>query len=100
VRHEPTHTVEHLPMEQGTLKNINNCLNNNIYSYVETSGACVIKLITAVSITAVFFFVRCYKNLKKNSRVIYPNMTVNYPDILTLEKEGFFNFFDGQIGHG
>ncbi len=27
-------------------------------------------------------------------------MTVNYPDILTLEKEGFFNFFDGQIGHG
>jgi len=24
-------------------------------------------------------------------------MTVNYPDILTLEKEGFFNFFDGQI---
>jgi hypothetical protein len=27
-------------------------------------------------------------------------MTVNYPDILTLEKEGFFIFFDGQIGHG
>ena len=27
-------------------------------------------------------------------------MTVNYPDILTLEKEGFFNFFDGQIDHG
>ena len=26
-------------------------------------------------------------------------MTVNYPDILTLEKEGFFNFFDGQIDH-
>ena len=24
-------------------------------------------------------------------------MMVNYPDILTLEKEGFFNFFDGQI---
>jgi hypothetical protein len=24
-------------------------------------------------------------------------MMANYPDILTLEKEGFFNFFDGQI---
>ncbi len=53
-------------------------------------GACVIKLFTAVQITAVFFFVQCYKTLKNNSRVIYPNMTVNYPDILTLEKEGFF----------
>ncbi len=27
-------------------------------------------------------------------------MTVNYPDILTLEKEGFLIFFDGQIDHG
>ncbi len=25
-------------MEQHTLKNLNNCLNNNIYSYLETSG--------------------------------------------------------------
>ena len=25
-------------------------------------------------------------------------MTVIYPEILTLEKEGFLNFFDGQIG--
>ncbi len=25
-------------MEQRTLKNVNNCLNNNIYSYLETSG--------------------------------------------------------------
>jgi len=25
-------------MEQHTLKNINNCLNTNIYSYLETSG--------------------------------------------------------------
>jgi hypothetical protein len=24
-------------MEQHTLKNVNNCLNNNIYSYLETS---------------------------------------------------------------
>jgi len=38
------------------------------------------------------FFVRCYKNLKKNSRVIYPNMMVNYPEIVTLEKEGFLIF--------
>jgi len=53
-----------------------------------------------VSITAVFFLFNVIKTFKKNSRVIYPNMTVNYPDILTLEKEGFFNFFDGQIGHG
>ncbi len=27
-----------VPMEQHTLKNINNCLNTNIYSYLETSG--------------------------------------------------------------
>ncbi len=25
-------------MEQCTLKNVNNCLNTNIYSYLETSG--------------------------------------------------------------
>jgi len=25
-------------MEQRTLKNVNNCLNTNIYSYFETSG--------------------------------------------------------------
>jgi hypothetical protein len=28
----------HLPMEQCTLKNVNNCLNTNIYCYLETSG--------------------------------------------------------------
>jgi len=27
-----------LRMEQRTLKNVNNCLNTNIYSYLETSG--------------------------------------------------------------
>jgi hypothetical protein len=53
-----------------------------------------------VSITAVFFLFDVIKTLKKISRVIYPNMTVNYPEIVTLEKEGFFIFFDGQIGHG
>jgi hypothetical protein len=26
------------PMEQHALKNVNNCLNINIYSYLETSG--------------------------------------------------------------
>jgi hypothetical protein len=25
-------------MQQHTLKNVNNCLNTNIYSYLETSG--------------------------------------------------------------
>jgi hypothetical protein len=25
-------------MEQHTLKNVNNCMNTNIYSYLETSG--------------------------------------------------------------
>jgi hypothetical protein len=25
-------------MEQRALKNVNNCLNTNIYSYIETSG--------------------------------------------------------------
>jgi len=28
----------HLAMEQRTLKNVNNCLNANIYSHLETSG--------------------------------------------------------------
>ncbi len=27
------------PMEQSTLKNVNNCLNTNIYSYLDTSEA-------------------------------------------------------------
>ncbi len=27
-----------LAMEQHALKNVNNCLNTNIYSYLETSG--------------------------------------------------------------
>ncbi len=27
-----------LSMEQHSLKNVNNCLNTNIYSYLETSG--------------------------------------------------------------
>jgi hypothetical protein len=31
-------------MEQQTLKNVSNCLNTNIYSELETSGANVIKL--------------------------------------------------------
>ncbi len=35
-------------MEQHSLKNVNNCLNTSIYFYLETSGACVIKLFTAV----------------------------------------------------
>jgi hypothetical protein len=29
---------EHLLMEQHTLKNSNNCLNTNLYCYLETSG--------------------------------------------------------------
>jgi hypothetical protein len=28
----------HMSMEQRTLKNVNNCLNTTIYSYLETSG--------------------------------------------------------------
>jgi hypothetical protein len=27
-----------IPMEQPAFKNVNNCLNTNIYSYLETSG--------------------------------------------------------------
>jgi len=37
------------PMEQHALKNVNNCLNFNICSYLETSVANVIKLFTTVS---------------------------------------------------
>ncbi len=29
---------EHYKLEQRTLKNVSNCLNTNIYSYLETSG--------------------------------------------------------------
>ncbi len=35
-------------MEQLTLKNINNYLNTNIYSCLETSGSNAIKLFTSV----------------------------------------------------
>jgi hypothetical protein len=31
-------TQTQTPMEQHALKNVNNCLNTNIYSYLETSG--------------------------------------------------------------
>ena len=68
-----------------------------------TPGACVIKLFTAVidyrgkllpryRIPRYFFLFDVIKTFKKNSRVFYPNMTVIYPEILTLEKEGFLNF--------
>jgi hypothetical protein len=30
--------LEQLTIEQHALKNINNCLNTNIYSYLDTSG--------------------------------------------------------------
>ncbi len=30
--------IETFPMEQHTFKNVNNCLNTNIYLYLETSG--------------------------------------------------------------
>ncbi len=30
--------VANIRMERHTLKNVNNCLNTNIYSYLETSG--------------------------------------------------------------
>ncbi len=30
--------TEHFSMEQRTLKNVNNCLNTNTHSYLETSG--------------------------------------------------------------
>ncbi len=31
-------TTVHPAMEQRTFKNVNNCLNTNIYCYLETSG--------------------------------------------------------------
>jgi hypothetical protein len=31
-------------MEQHAFKNVNNCLNSNIYSYLETSVACTINM--------------------------------------------------------
>jgi hypothetical protein len=31
-------TFRHSPMEQHAIKNVGNYLNNNIYSYLETSG--------------------------------------------------------------
>ncbi len=34
----PLSMTKMIRMEQRTLKNVNNCLNTNIYSYLETSG--------------------------------------------------------------
>ncbi len=36
--HEKVSDGIEVEMEQHTLKNVNNCLNTNIYSYLETSG--------------------------------------------------------------
>jgi len=33
-----THHFQHGKIKQHTLNNVNNCLNTNIYSYLETSG--------------------------------------------------------------
>ncbi len=35
---DPTYSKWPNPMKQQTFKNVNNCLNTNIYSYLETSG--------------------------------------------------------------
>ncbi len=35
---------QQLKMEQRALKNVNNCLNTNIYSYFETPVACTINM--------------------------------------------------------
>jgi hypothetical protein len=43
-----TRTLDHR-MEQQALKSVKTCLNTNIYSYLETSGANVMKRFTAVS---------------------------------------------------
>jgi hypothetical protein len=39
-RYDECRSVEHRikSVEQRALKNVNNCLNNNIYPYLETSG--------------------------------------------------------------
>ncbi len=52
-------------MEQHAFKNINNSLNKNIYSYLETSGACIIKLITAV----IYGFCNMLECLSINTRL-------------------------------
>jgi hypothetical protein len=74
-------------MEQHALKNVNNFLNTNIYSYLETARANVIELFTAViyhhSMVILSFCV---------IKLYYPEnchgMAVNYHGILTLEKVG------------
>ncbi len=44
--------IEEDPMEKHALKNVNNCLNTNIYSYLETSGG----QISNLYLNAVHFF--------------------------------------------
>jgi hypothetical protein len=46
--------MKNLQMEQHTFKNVNNCLNTNIYSYLETSGGQSSKLY----LSGVHFFQR------------------------------------------
>ncbi len=38
VKSHLTNGIDLFSMEQHALKNVNNCLNTNIYSYLETSG--------------------------------------------------------------
>jgi hypothetical protein len=61
-------------MEQCTFKNVNNCLNTNIYSYIETSGGEISSLYlnvvyffdTSVNLTSVAAYGTCFPALVSN----------------------------------
>jgi hypothetical protein len=56
--------VEILLMEQCTLKNVNNYLNTNIYSYLETSGGKSSNLYLNVVHFSTPLLIRCLWHLK------------------------------------
>ncbi len=67
-------------MKQHALKNVNYCLNTNIYTYLETSGANVIKLFTMV-IYCHFMVIPSFCVIKLYYPGNYHGIAVNYHGI-------------------
>ncbi len=60
-------------MEQHTLKNVSNCLNTNIYSYLETSGGQSSNLYLNV---VHFFQCQCYLDICGSLRQLFSCISV------------------------
>ncbi len=80
-------------MEQRTLQNVNNCLNTNIYSYLETSGVQSYHLSlnvihffnTSVTLTSVAAYGSCFPALVSNMSCSNPCCSIGKGLYLTAK---------------